>query len=106
MGQRMSAETLYHRLDSEERLTLIDVRWGQVGEIPGAVHVPVTDLEDFPRPWPQDEDLVVFCQQGRGASDYAAEVLEEQGYSRVWVLEGGLDAYLRVVAAMAASSQR
>ncbi len=105
MGQRISAETLYHHLRAGVRLTLIDVRWSQLGEIPGAVHVPVIDLEDIPRPWPQDEDLVVFCQQGRGVGDYAAEVLEEQGYTRVLVLEGGLDAYLRVVNEKAANAQ-
>ena len=96
MGWSMSAKTLYERLRGGEALTVIDVRLGKVGEIPGAVHVPVTDLEDDPRSWPEDRDLVVFCQHGGGGSIYAAEVLAEQGYSRVYVLEGGLDAYLEV----------
>jgi thiosulfate sulfurtransferase len=74
---------------------LVDVRLGKVGEIPGAVPVPVTDLEDDPPAFDPDALLVVFCQHGRGASEYAQEVLREQGYRHVVRLEGGADAWLR-----------
>lgn len=73
---------------------MIDVRFSPVGKIPGAVHVPVTDLEDKEWHWDNEGPIVVYCQYGRGASDYAAEVLEEQGYSRVRTLSGGLDAFV------------
>lgn len=74
-------------------VTLIDVRLTADHTIAGAQHVPVTDLEDNPRLWDARTPLVVFCQYGRGGSDYAAEVLEEQGYSDVWKLAGGLSAW-------------
>lgn len=77
-----------------ERVVLIDVRLAQIGSIPDSVHVPVTDLEDKEWDWDPESRLVVFCQYGRGASDYAAEVLEEQGHSRVFKLQGGMDAWV------------
>ncbi len=76
-----------------EKLVLIDVRLARIGEIPGSVHVPVTDLEDKEWHWDPGATLVVFCQYGRGASEYAAEVLEEQGHSRVFKLQGGMEAW-------------
>jgi thiosulfate sulfurtransferase len=81
------------RLRSGAPTVVIDIRLADVGGIPGAVHIPVTDLEDDPRPFDPESLLVVYCQHGRGASQYAQEVLREQGYPRVVRLEGGLDAW-------------
>ncbi|MGC8488107.1 MAG: rhodanese-like domain-containing protein [Clostridia bacterium] len=38
--------------------------------------------------------MVVFCQHGHGASEYAQEVLREQGNRRVVRLAGGVDAWM------------
>jgi rhodanese-related sulfurtransferase len=94
MAEWISAETLADWMASPRPLTVIDVRLGKVGTLAEAIHIPVTDLEDEPRVFPQDHDLVVFCQFGGRGSEYAAEVLEEQGYHSVYMLTGGLDAYL------------
>jgi rhodanese-related sulfurtransferase len=98
MAEAMSVEELWRRLKAGEALTVIDVRLVAADAIAGAVHVPVTDLEDREWPFPRGQELVVYCQHGRGASDYAAEVLEEQGFSRVRTLSGGLDAWKAWVA--------
>ena len=74
---------------------LIDVRFAKIGDVPGSVAVPVTDLEDDPRDWDPEALLVVFCQHGHGASEYAQEVLREQGYDQVARLTGGVDAWLK-----------
>jgi thiosulfate sulfurtransferase len=84
---------LRERLEAGRPTILIDVRLAPAPSIPGAVHVPVTDLEDEPRVFDRESLLVVFCQHGRGASDYAREVLQEQGYRHVVALAGGLDAW-------------
>lgn len=97
MAERISARDVSRRMHESPPPVLIDVRLGRVEPIPGAVHVPVTDLEDQEWDWPQDRDLVVYCQYGGGGSDYAAEVLEEQGYRRVFILDGGMDAWREVV---------
>jgi thiosulfate sulfurtransferase len=90
----ISVEELRARLAAGLPTVLIDVRLGKVGTIPGAVSVPVTDLEDAPREWDRDALLVVFCQHGRGASEYAQEVLRDQGYPHVVRLLGGVDAWI------------
>lgn len=91
----ITVEDLEARQRAGEPTVLIDVRFGKVGEIPGALAVPVTDLEDDPREFDRHALLVVFCQHGKGASEYAQEVLREQGYQRVVRLAGGADAWLR-----------
>ncbi|WP_053960536.1 rhodanese-like domain-containing protein [Sulfobacillus thermosulfidooxidans] len=96
MAEEITAEELAHRLrhvDPDHPIIVIDVRLGQIGAIPGAKHVPVTDLEDQPWNWDPDAELVVYCQLGKGGSEYAAEVLEEQGYRKVYKLVGGMEAW-------------
>lgn len=101
MAEPISPAELYRRMGESDHVTVIDVRFAQIEEIPGSVHVPVTDLEDKEWHWDPDYELVVFCQHGRGASDYAAEVLEEQGYRHVRTLAGGMDAYLEYLHGLA-----
>lgn len=93
MSRYIEPEDLARRLAEPGPPLLVDVRIGQVGQIPGAVHVPVLDLEDEPRDWDRERELVVFCQFGKGASEYAAEVLEEQGFQHVLKLRGGMDGW-------------
>ena len=93
MAQYVSAAELAQWIAGKTPPLVGDVRIGQLGQIPGAVHVPVLDLEDEPRQWDPRQDIVVFCQFGKGASEYAAEVLEEQGFERVFKLSGGMDAW-------------
>jgi rhodanese-related sulfurtransferase len=93
MSEYITPEELAARLGTDTAPLVVDVRIGQVGQIPGAVHVPVLDLEDEPQNWDKNRDIVVFCQFGKGASEYAAEVLEEQGYHHVWKLVGGMDGW-------------
>lgn len=89
----MEPAQLLERLAQDNPPLVVDVRIGQIGQIPGAVHVPVLDLEDKPQDWDASRDIVVFCQFGKGASEYAAEVLEEQGFERVYKLVGGMDGW-------------
>ncbi|MDA8206264.1 MAG: rhodanese-like domain-containing protein [Thermaerobacter sp.] len=93
MSEYIEPQELALRLADPNPPLLVDVRIGQVGHIPSAVHVPVLDLEDEPREWERDRDIVVFCQFGKGASEYAAEVLEEQGFQHVLKLRGGMDGW-------------
>ena len=93
MKDYISAAHLAERLAKTNPPLLLDVRIGQIGQIPGAKHVPVLDLEDYPGQWDRDSEIVVFCQFGKGASEYAAEVLHEQGYHRVLKLVGGMDGW-------------
>lgn len=89
----ITVDELRERMRAGSPMVLIDVRLAKVGTIPGALQVPVTDLEDEPREYPRDALLVVFCQHGHGASEYAQEVLREQGNPHVVRLAGGVDAW-------------
>lgn len=89
----ITVEELEERLRSGAPTVLIDIRLAKSGSIPGALAIPVTDLEDAPREFDRESLLVVFCQHGRGASEYAQEVLAEQGYTHVVRLQGGVDAW-------------
>ncbi len=98
MAEYIEPEELLQRLQESNPPLVVDVRIGQIGQIPGAIHVPVLDLEDSPQDWDREREIVVFCQFGKGASEYAAEVLEEQGFTQVFKLVGGMDgwnAYLK-----------
>jgi rhodanese-related sulfurtransferase len=89
----ITVDGLKRRLNRGLPTVLIDVRWPSGDTIPGAIRVPVTDLEDEPRTFDRESLLVVFCQHGGGASQYAQEVLRDQGYPHVVRLEGGMDAW-------------
>ncbi|MCL5116496.1 MAG: rhodanese-like domain-containing protein [Firmicutes bacterium] len=93
MSEYIKPEELARRMQGSNPPRVVDVRIGQIGQIPGSEHVPVLDLEDHPLNWDRDAEIVVYCQFGKGASEYAAEVLEEQGFRRVWKLVGGMDGW-------------
>jgi len=93
--ETITVPELVERLAAHEPTVLIDVRFAKVGEIPGAILIPVTDLEDDPQEFDRQALLVVFCQHGHGASEYAQDVLREQGYEQVVRLVGGVDAWLQ-----------
>ncbi len=69
----------------------IDVRRngaGKVGQIPGAIEIPVNRLRDLYKCLEQDQKYMIFCQDGKN-SDLAAYLLGQKGYDVV-VVEGGL----------------
>ena len=77
-----------------ERVTILDVRnddeWRE-GHLPGAIHIPLGQLEERLTEIPQDAPLVVQCQGGT-RSAIAASLLQANGI-RVENLEGGFRAW-------------
>lgn len=89
------------RLATADHPRLIDVReadeW-ETARIAGAELVPLSA-------WPQivaeklpekDQELIIQCHHG-GRSERAAAYLLSQGYTRVWNLAGGIDAWSQAV---------
>ena len=70
---------------------LVDVRfpgeWAQ-GAIPGAVHIPLDQLEERLAEIPRGGRVVVYCQSGLRSST-AASLLEQAGFGEVVDLAGG-----------------
>ncbi len=85
--RQVPLEDLHARLQSGEKLVLVDVReadeWRQ-GHIPGAIHLPRGFLEMRAQSALPDRDapIVVYCAGGI-RSAFAAKVLGEMGYTHV-----------------------
>ena len=93
----IAAPQLPFLLNSNPKPVLIDVRedheW-QTGHAAGAVHIGRGVLEmsietAVPK---KDTPIVVYCQGG-GRSALAADTLQKMGYTKVYSLAGGLNAY-------------
>lgn len=75
---------------------VVDVRalseW-EAGHLPGAVHIPLPELEERLAEIPGDRDVVTQCQGG-GRSAIAASLLKARGRDRVANLVGGYAAWV------------
>ncbi len=94
----VGAVELNERLASAEPPFLLDVRqpheWDIVNlETDGAVMIPLAELRDRLEEIPTDREIVVYCRTGaRSAS--AAQMLADEGFSRVFNLVGGIHAWV------------
>jgi phage shock protein E len=75
----------------------IDVRSAEemeAGYIPGAMHIPVEQLEQIaPIVLPDKTiEIVCYCQTGR-RSKIASDILQRMGYTHVSSLDGGYEAW-------------
>jgi adenylyltransferase/sulfurtransferase len=79
------------KLDSGEKLTLIDVREENEREIChiGGTLIPLAQVVERRAEIPQDLPVVVYCRSG-GRSGRAIEALEAQGFSNLYNLVGGV----------------
>lgn len=94
----VNSEQLEHWLFDDEELALFDVReHGQYGEahLFFAANLPYSRLElEVARLAPNRQvRVVVYDQNGQQVALRAAQRLQACGYTRVWVLEGGTDAW-------------
>ncbi|MFN2318032.1 MAG: rhodanese-like domain-containing protein [Gemmatimonadales bacterium] len=75
---------------------IVDVRaeseW-DAGHLPGAVHIPLPELEERLGEIPADREVVLQCQGG-GRSAIAASLLKARGRDRVANLAGGYAAWV------------
>ncbi len=90
---------LQGRLQSGKQPCLLDVRtpeeWS-ICRLAGARLIPLQELEGRVDEIDRDREIVVYCHIGlRGSA--AAELLRNRGYSRVWNLVGGIDAWAAAI---------
>lgn len=92
---QMSVHDLWHRIESEDALQVLDVRspeeW-ETGHVPSASHRYVPDLIDQPPSLSRDEPVAVYCGSGYRAS-LAASLLKREGFERVYNVPGSMDAW-------------
>jgi len=104
-GNFMSAEQLKAKLARNEPVTIIDVRdtdsYLNNNKIKGSIHVKLrrlsyrltmAPLKNAPR----DREIVTYCACAHDeASIRAAQILTDAGFTRVRVLQGGWQMWLR-----------
>ena len=96
-NDRLSVLELREQLDKGDSVELIDVRepyeW-DIGNLSpqGAKLIPLKELRDRTDEIDRDADVVVYCRTG-ARSQRAVEFLQEQGFTRVRNLEGGIHAW-------------
>lgn len=74
---------------------IVDVRTAaefESGHIPGAVNVPVNELEAAAAGWNKSEPLALYCATGSRSAE-AAAALRSMGFETVYDLSGGIVAW-------------
>jgi rhodanese-related sulfurtransferase/TusA-related sulfurtransferase len=87
----VSNEELHNQMDDPSAL-ILDVREPAeyaFGHIPGALSIPLGELEDRINELPKDKTIYVVCRTGT-RSDLAAQKLTEKGFTNVWNVVPGM----------------
>jgi membrane protein DedA with SNARE-associated domain/rhodanese-related sulfurtransferase len=94
---RITATELRAMLAAGEDVVVVDVRTALESEtdaVPGALRIPLEDLEARHGDIPRDRDIVLFCScPNEASSARAALLLQKCGVVRVRPLYGGVDAW-------------
>jgi rhodanese-related sulfurtransferase len=84
--------------DQKKGLAILDIRTTkeyEAGHIPGAVHVPLSDIGDKVKKLKKDKELMVYCNNG-SRSIWAIKRLMGMGYKNLYNLKGGYLAWKRI----------
>jgi len=80
------------RLEAGTAPLIIDVREHHeyaAGHIPGAVHVPIEQVEEGTAALELGREVAAICRSGR-RSDYACQILARNGWASVWNVVPGM----------------
>ncbi|WP_096155016.1 MULTISPECIES: sulfurtransferase TusA family protein [Bacillus] len=85
-------DELLKKIEGNEKVTVLDVRETAeyaFGHIPGAIHIPLGELEERFSELQTDDEIHVICRSG-SRSDIAAQKLSEKGFSNVKNVTSGM----------------
>lgn len=93
----VDADRFHDLIETSADAVLLDVRTPeefQQGHIPGAVLIPVQELEARIAELAafRDKDVLVYCRSGN-RSMTAAKILEQAGFTMIYNLGGGINSY-------------
>ncbi|MFV8828886.1 sulfurtransferase TusA family protein [Alkalihalobacterium sp. APHAB7] len=80
-----SLDDLSKKIEGNEKVKVLDVRESAeyaFGHIPGAVHIPLGELEERFEELDKNDEIHVVCRSG-SRSDLAAQQLSEKGFTNV-----------------------
>jgi membrane protein DedA with SNARE-associated domain/rhodanese-related sulfurtransferase len=99
--RRISPAMLQRKVEDSDKVAIFDLldyeaRAGVIEGIPGASRVDPTRLRKAPKlVVPEGVDVVLYCSsRNEFISARVAEALQKRGFPNVWVLEGGLEAWV------------
>jgi rhodanese-related sulfurtransferase/TusA-related sulfurtransferase len=81
----LNLDDLLKQIEGNEKVTILDVREPAeyaFGHIPGAINIPLDELEKRFEELNRDEEIHVVCRSGN-RSDFAAQQLTEKGFKNV-----------------------
>ncbi len=93
---RITPEELKQKMDRHELVTVVDLRHSldflpEPWIIPGAIRIPLGDLDQRSEEIPQDREIVLYCTcPNEASSALTAMKLRSHGITRVHPLQGGL----------------
>jgi adenylyltransferase/sulfurtransferase len=88
-------EQLQQKLEGAERFVLLDVRRPDevaIAALPGAVHIPIEEIEERAGELDADAETVVYCHHGVRSLSVAV-YLRNLGFRNVTSLAGGIDVW-------------
>jgi sulfur-carrier protein adenylyltransferase/sulfurtransferase len=91
----ISVQELKRKMDARETLELIDVREPfefEIARIDGAKLIPLGEIADRTDELQHEQTIVVHCHSGRRSAQ-AVRLLQQRGFTNVYNLEGGIDAW-------------
>lgn len=91
----ISARELKRKMDAREAFELIDVREPfefEIARINGAKLIPLGEIAERADELQREHAIVVHCHSG-GRSTEAVRLLQQRGFTNVYNLEGGIDAW-------------
>jgi rhodanese-related sulfurtransferase len=97
---RIDVSQLYELMDQGVAPLIVDVRSPTAlgldpRRIPGAMHIPLLEVEQYVRDLPRDREIVAYCTCPNEASAaQVAKLLMNHGFKKVRPLHGGLDAWV------------
>ena len=93
----IQVDELRDRLTGDRAPLVIDMRAAEQfarGAIAGAIHLPLDDIQRNVSVLPEGDNLVFVCESG-GRSAYAASLAAATGRTRIYNLDGGMQAWLQ-----------
>ncbi|MEZ4666486.1 MAG: rhodanese-like domain-containing protein [Anaerolineae bacterium] len=78
-----------------QEYTIVNVHIPYAGEIEGtSAKIPYNDINTLMTTLPdKNAPIILYCRSGRMSKE-ASLALLEQGYTRIWDVEGGMDAWV------------
>lgn len=83
------------RLEADPDIRLVDVRENferEICQLPGSLQLTETLAEEMLSSWDRSQPIIFQCHHG-GRSRAAAEYFQQQGFSEVYNLSGGIEAW-------------